>query len=99
MNTTWLATLGANVGDATLPMTLPLVLDVRVARGRGRKPMDDDNVIAWAKPMRDAIAATIGLNDTHIITGMITQDRDPHGVGFVEATLREQRSDIASPAP
>lgn len=86
-DTAWLCTLAAiNDHDGPQP-AIPLVMHLEVYRGRNRKIMDDDNVIAWAKPVRDAIAATIGVDDKHITTGTIIQLRDPAGLGFVVVRL------------
>src|SRR5699024_7489005 len=70
--------------------TGPLVMHLTVYHGKGRKRMDDDNIIAWSKPLRDGIAQAIGIDDKHITTGTIDQLRDPDGLGFVEVTVESE---------
>lgn len=89
-DTAWMATLAA-INDHKGPVpAIPLVMHLTVYRGKGRRPMDDDNIIAWAKPMRDAIAATLGVDDKHITTGEVSQAKDPDGVGFVVVRLEHE---------
>lgn len=70
-----------------LPET-PWQLNYTVALARGRKRWDDDNMIAALKPARDGIAAEAGIDDRHMVTGTLTQIRDPQGIGWIEVQIR-----------
>ncbi len=70
-------------------LTPPLVLDYTVARGKGRQPFDDDNLIAALKWCRDGIAHVLGIDDKQMTTGTLTQIRDPDAVGWIDVTIRE----------
>ena len=70
-------------------LTPPLVLDYSVARGKGRQPMDDDNLTSALKHARDGVAHVLGIDDKQMTTGKLTQIRDPDAVGYIEVTIRE----------
>ncbi len=65
----------------------PLTLNYTIGLGKGRRTLDDDNAIACMKPVRDAIADTVGIDDKHFRTGTVTQIRDPEQRGFVRVEI------------
>lgn len=68
----------------------PLTLHYLVAYGKGQRRLDDDNAIASMKPIRDQIAACLGIDDRHFTTGSMTQTRDPDGLGFVKVAIESE---------
>lgn len=64
----------------------PVLLDVEVEWPKGRKTMDEDNIVAALKPVRDGIADALwGGSDAHVKVGKVTQTR---GAGGLRITLR-----------
>jgi hypothetical protein len=51
------------------------------------KTRDTDNIIASAKAYQDGICDALAINDRHVVTGTVTQLRDPAKVGYVRAVL------------
>ncbi len=63
-------------------------LDWRIAWGKGRRPLDDDNAIASCKAIRDQLAREIGIDDRRMVTGTVDQGRDERGHGFTLVAVR-----------
>ncbi len=70
--------------------TGPITLHWIVAWGKGRKIMDQDNLIASLKHAQDGIAGAIGIDDKAFIVGSVSQDRDPDGIGFIRVALEQE---------
>lgn len=54
-------------------LTTPLILHYVIVHQRKSKIMDDDNAISAMKPIRDQIAAVLGIDDAVMETGSMTQ--------------------------
>lgn len=65
----------------------PLTLAFTIYWEKGRKRMDQDNLLASLKVCIDEIAYRTGINDKHFQFAPITQDRDPDGQGFMLVRL------------
>lgn len=63
-----------------------ILVEYDVRWGRRRKKMDDDNLIAALKPMRDGIADALGVDDARWITMRVTQSTG-HDQGEVVVRL------------
>jgi hypothetical protein len=64
----------------------PVVMDLEVEWPKGRKFMDEDNIVSSCKPVRDGIADALwGGEDKHVRVGSVTQVR---GAGGLRITLR-----------
>jgi hypothetical protein len=64
----------------------PVTMDLEVEWPKGRKTMDEDNIVAALKPVRDGIADALwGGEDKHVRVGSVTQTR---GAGGLRITLR-----------
>ena len=83
-----LSTMAAGIGWDT-PIREPLTLHVLVAWEPRRKTMDDDNLWGSFKAARDGIATTLGINDSRMRCGSITQIRDPEKRGFIKVAIEE----------
>lgn len=70
----------------------PLTLHILVAWEKGRKLMDDDNLVAGFKAARDGIAVALGIDDKHLRVGTVTQIRDPEKRGFIKVAIEEAAS-------
>jgi len=68
---------------------LPLRLDWTVARGKGKRVLDDDNLIIGLKHAQDGIASVLGINDRYFVIGEVRQIRDLEGIGWIEVTITE----------
>lgn len=69
----------------------PLTLDWEIGLAKGRRRMDMDNAIGGLKSVQDQIARCLGMDDRFMVTGTVTQVRDPEGLGFVRVTITEAR--------
>lgn len=65
----------------------PLTLHYVIGHGKGRQKLDDDNAIGAMKALRDAIASALGIDDKHLVTGSMSQVRDPDKRGFVKVAI------------
>jgi hypothetical protein len=64
----------------------PVTMDVEVEWPKGRKTMDEDNIVAALKPVRDGISDALWAGeDKHVRVGSVTQTR---GAGGLRITLR-----------
>jgi len=69
----------------------PLTLHYTIFHGKGRKRLDEDNCIAALKPVQDAIAQVIGVDDRFFHIGTIEQHRDPDGAGFIRVRIEDNQ--------
>ena len=67
-----------------------------VAWEKGRKVMDQDNLIAALKAAQDGIADALGLDDRLFTVGSVTQDRDADGLGFIRCAIEKDVSEVAA---
>lgn len=67
----------------------PLTLDWEIGLAKGQRRMDDDNAAAATKAYRDQIAQCLGMDDKFMVTGSVTQVRDPEKRGYVKVTITE----------
>lgn len=81
------AALEAGLQDAALHP--PLVMDITRMMQKGARPMDDDNFTSFFKWGRDQIAAVAGVDDKHITTGEVRQEKSSDGIGRILVTIRE----------
>ncbi|HEU0165565.1 MAG TPA: hypothetical protein VFQ54_11020 [Thermomicrobiales bacterium] len=65
----------------------PLAITYVVGWEKRRHLMDDDNVIAAMKNVRDTIASVLGVDDKHFLTNGLMQERDPEGKGYIGITI------------
>jgi hypothetical protein len=70
-------------------ITGPVTLHWLVAWERGRKKMDQDNLIAALKAAQDGIAGALGIDDKVMVVGSVTQERDTDGFGFIRCAIEE----------
>lgn len=68
-------------------LTPPITLHYLIAHGKGRKRLDDDNAIGAMKAVRDGIAIALHVDDRHMQTGTMTQDRDTTGAGYIRVAI------------
>ncbi len=86
--------LKASIPHASYPDdALPLRLDYVVARAKGRRELDDDNIKIGLKACQDAIALHLGINDRHMVIGTVEQIRDPEGIGWIEVCITPATAD------
>lgn len=89
----WATTVGLIEARRNSPDDVPILKppirwDLTIYWGKGRKRMDEDNIVASLKRgMIDTVAAQIGIDDKHFTIGTITQDRDPDKQGCMVLTL------------
>lgn len=81
-------------GDGLIGVS-PLTLHWLVAWERGRKRMDQDNLIASLKAAQDGIADALGLDDKCMIVGSVTQERDADGLGYVKCAIESGAKEAA----
>ncbi len=67
----------------------PLRFDWTVARGKGKRALDDDNIKSGLKGAIDGIATALEIDDKHFVIGNVVQIRDVEGIGFIEVRIRE----------
>ncbi len=87
---------GRNANLEMMDPALPVTLNYVVARVKGARVLDDDNLIHGLKKCRDGIALALGIDDKHIVTGTLTQIRDPAGVGFIEVSIIPTEKEAAA---
>ena len=62
---------------------------ITVYRGRNRKPMDADNLLACMKAGIDQLQEVgVVANDNQLVFLPVVQERDPDGVGYTLVELR-----------
>lgn len=98
-HTARMATIEAVGGDPNVcyPFpSYPIRLDYTVGwESKRRRFWDDDNFTSAAKPIRDAIASVLGIDDKHFVTGSVTQEYDPTKHGYIVvriASVAEERA-------
>lgn len=76
----------------------PLTIDYVVARGKGRRPMDDSNIKACMKYVEDGIASSLGMNDRDFILGTVTQVRSENPAKpYIDITITEASHAAGNP--
>lgn len=66
---------------------LPLTLHVVVARGKGGKELDDDNLWGCIKAYRDGIADALGVDDKHFRQGTLQQVKSETGIAYMRIAI------------
>lgn len=89
-HTTELAMLAASGLDDIQTWRLPLTLSYEIRHGKGRKRLDADNAIASLKPVQDAIAGVLAIDDRYFRFGAMEQTRDTTGRGEIVVTIMEE---------
>lgn len=88
-DTTALACRAAGLLDRA-PARPPVRVSYWIGLAKGRKRLDEDNCVAALKPVQDAIAQAIGVDDRHFTVGTVAQHRDPDGLGFIRVCIESE---------
>ncbi len=76
--------------------TGPVVCTITIYRGKNRKPMDQDNLLAAMKAGLDQLQeAGVIANDKQLVFDPVVQERDPDGVGYTLVALRALTGEAA----
>lgn len=71
----------------------PLTLHVVVARGKGGKELDDDNLWGCIKAYRDGIADALGVDDKHFRQGTLQQVKSETGSAYMRIAIEPKDVD------